>query len=134
MSTELFGPGLTKFKVLVVDDEQVLRTMIVYSLQALGIKKITLANNGDEALLKMEIAGPFDLIICDWVMPGMNGLDYLKKIRADNCKAKFLMLTGKATGEAVAEAMAAGADSYIAKPFNVKDLRKRLVHITKDLK
>lgn len=108
--------------------------MIDYSLKAIGIAKITVASNGNEAMYKIKIAPkPFDLIICDWMMPEMNGLEFLQKVRSIKYPSKFLMLTGKATKEFVTEAVNAGADSYIVKPFTVEDLRKRVKSITKDM-
>lgn len=129
---ELFEDKLTTLRVLAVDDEQVIRTMIEYSLQAIGIRDITMASNGNEAMLKLESAAkPIDLIVCDWRMPSMDGLEFLKSIRSRGMDMKFLMLTAENTQESVLEAMKAGANSYIVKPFTVDELRKKIRAITK---
>jgi len=124
----------SKLEVLIVDDEPVMLKMIEYGLKAIGIKNVTIANNGQMACDLVEISNePFDIILCDWNMPGMNGLEFLKKLRADGNKTKFIMLTGNASPENVKAAVEAGANSYLAKPFTPQDLHKRVKLIVKSL-
>jgi CheY-like chemotaxis protein len=105
------------FKVLIVDDELAIRNMIDFVLKDMGFKYTFLEANGAAAMesLNLEIE-PFDLIICDWMMPEMNGLEFLKKARAMGCEASIVMLTAKNTEDAAA-AKDEGVDAYIAKPF-----------------
>jgi len=121
-------PGkIRDLRVLVVEDEDIMQTMIEYALNAISVKRITRAPNGSKALGVLDLADePFDLIICDWVMPIMDGLTFLRQFRARQYETRFLMLTGKATAGAVGEAIGAGANSYIAKPFEVDDFHRKI--------
>lgn len=133
MPKNLWDQRLTNLKVLVVDDELVIRSMIEYSLHAMSIKDITLANDGAQALHFLDVTPkPFDLIICDWMMPVMNGIKFVKKVRAMGYQTKILMLTGKATEDAVREAVSAGANSYVVKPFTVEELHEKVRAVSKD--
>lgn len=123
-----------KLRVLVIEDEPIVRNMIEYALKVLGIKNISLAANGEQGLEQLGIAPKgFDLIICDWMMPSMDGLEFLNHIRSRGSKTPFLMLTAKATKEAVVTAQDAGVDSYIAKPFSTEELHKKVRAMVKDI-
>lgn len=131
MSQSLTGSALSDMSVLVIDDLEIMRNMIEYALKAMEVGKITTSTNGAHALSLVESSTePFDLIICDWMMPQMDGLEFLQKIRARNDNTQFLMLTAKSSSEAVAIAVKAGADSYIIKPFTVRDLYKKMLFIS----
>jgi len=134
MTRNLWDQRLSGLRVLVVDDELVICSMVEFSLQAMSIKDITLVVEGAQALRVLE-QNPeaFDLIICDWMMPVMDGITFVKQVRARKYTAKILMLTGKATGEAVSEAIRAGANSYVVKPFTVEDLHTKVRAVTKDI-
>ncbi len=133
MPKNLWDQKLSNLKVLVVDDELVIRSMIEYSLQAMSIKDITLAVDGAKAFDILETAAtPFDLVICDWMMPVMDGINFVKKVRAMEYNTKILMLTGKATADAVREAISAGANSYVVKPFTADDLYGKIRTVLKD--
>ena len=134
MSTDYFDAKMSSLRVLVVDDEPILRNLVEHALKSMGIKNISLAADGKKALQIYDVSDQtFDLIICDWIMPKMNGLEVLRQIRGRNRGSKFLMLTANATKEAVTEAIAAGTDSYIAKPFTATELHKKLKSVTKDI-
>jgi len=131
VSQSLTGSALSDMSVLVIDDLEIMRNMIEYALKAMEVGKITTSTNGAHALSLVESSTePFDLIICDWMMPQMDGLEFLQKIRARNDNTQFLMLTAKSSSEAVAIAVKAGADSYIIKPFTVRDLYKKMLFIS----
>lgn len=80
---------------------------------------------GPEALEQMRF-GSFDLVILDWQLPGMNGIDVLKSYRDEGGKMPVLMLTGRTEAKEIQALMAAGATDYMAKPFNLKDLSARV--------
>jgi len=69
---------------------------------------------------------PFDLVICDWLMPEMSGIDLLKKIRDAGSDVPFLMLTVKTERESVMKAAKAGVTGYITKPFDLKGIQSRI--------
>lgn len=79
------------------------------------------AYTGTDALEQMRF-GNYDLIILDWQLPGMNGIDVLKTFRAEGRKTPVLMLTGRTEAKEIQSLMEAGATQYMAKPFNLKDL------------
>lgn len=80
---------------------------------------------GPEALEQMRF-GTFDLVILDWQLPGMNGIDVLKSYRDEGGKMPVLMLTGRTEQKEIQALMTAGATDYMAKPFNLKDLSARV--------
>jgi two-component system chemotaxis response regulator CheY len=115
------------FKVLIVDDELAIRNMIDFVLKDMGFKYTFLEANGAAAMESLNLAiEPFDLVICDWMMPEMNGLEFLKKARAMGCEASFVMLTAKNTEDAVVAAKDEGVDAYIAKPFTPHQLQIKI--------
>lgn len=114
-------------KVLVVDDEAVMRSFLTGIIKRIGFKSVSAARDAKSAL-DMISAKPFDVIFCDWEMPGMDGLELYKKIM-DNDEYKhlvFIMATGNTGPEHVKEAMSKGIRFYIGKPFNEAVIRKQL--------
>jgi len=127
MSTDLMRKDISSLNVLVADDDKMMRKMIEYALKAMGIQNVTLVCDGMHALQVLETPGTtFDLIICDWMMPKMDGMEFLRQVRTRKIFTQFLMLTGKATTEAVSAAVGAGANSYIVKPFAVEEFHKKI--------
>jgi len=120
-------PKAEDLAVLVVDDHRSMRQLTRFFLDEFGIRKITEAENGDDALSTMKLAR-FDLIISDWDMQGMDGLAMLKHLRSDpqTEKIPFIMATGQNVEKEVREAIGAGANSYIVKPFSAKALKQKI--------
>lgn len=118
-----------KTKVLVVDDMLTMRKVVSKILRELGYTDIQEAVDGQEAWEKTKSADkPFGLIISDWNMPKMTGLDFLKNVRADE-KLKttpFLLVTAEAESTQVAEAIKTGVDQYVVKPFSKDALKAKL--------
>jgi len=114
-------------KILVVDDFKTMRKIIKNILTQLGFKNIIEADDGTTALelLKKQ---KVDLIISDWNMPKMNGLELLKSIRSDdNLKdIRFIMVTAEAQKESVIEAIKHGVNQYVVKPFTPETLKEKL--------
>ena len=113
--------------ILVVDDFATMRRIIKTSLRQLGFENITEAEDGKVALSKLQ-AGDYKLIISDWNMPNMMGIDLLRAVRVDERlkPTPFLMVTAEAQKENVLEAAKAGVSNYIVKPFTANDLQKKL--------
>jgi len=119
-------------RVLVVDDMQAMIKVVIKILNSLGINNISTANDGKEALELLD-SSSFDLIISDWNMPNINGLELLKTVRADE-KLKhlpFIMLTAESQKEHFLEAIKAKVTSYISKPFTAEIFKKKLNEIFK---
>lgn len=122
------GPmPISEMKVLVVDDQKSMRGLARLSLAQLGFERIEEAESGEDALVHVAKNG-CDLMLLDWNMDGMNGLDVLKTIRAtpDSKKIVVLMATSEKNITKVHEAINAGANNYLVKPYDTMDLKKRL--------
>ena len=116
-----------EMNVLVVDDYTPYRRTLRCVLQQIGFRSIDDAEDAETALAKMQDR-PYGLVISDWKMEPVSGLDFLKQVRAnDNLKhTPFLMVTAAGTAEEVAMAKEAGVSNYIVKPFNLATLRKKI--------
>ena len=114
-------------KILVVDDFSTMRRIIKNLLRELGFSNISEADDGSTALPMLQ-GGDFDFVVTDWNMPGMQGIDLLRAIRADdNLKhIPVLMVTAEAKKEQIIAAAQAGVNGYIVKPFTAGTLKTKL--------
>lgn len=124
---------LRAVNVLIVDDDGSTRNLVREQLRDMGFEHIAVAGDGHAALLciadRIKVdpdLRPFDLIICDWRMPEVNGLELLKMIRHRYPKLPFVMLSALHTAEDVHAAVAAGVSAYIMKPIVPAELRKKI--------
>lgn len=117
--------------VLVVDDSGVMRKIIARSLGALGINDIQEAGDGREALKVFGDGSSFDLVITDWNMPEMNGLELTKEIRSGGSKVPVMMVTTESEKESVLQAIQAGVNDYLVKPFDNEMLKLKLNRLVK---
>jgi two-component system chemotaxis response regulator CheY len=118
--------------ILVVDDFSTMRRIVKTCLRQLGFENITEAEDGKIALEKMEL-NEFKLVISDWNMPNMMGIDLLKSVRA-NEKYKnvpFVLVTAEGQKENVIEAAKAGVSNYVVKPFTADTLQTKLEAVFK---
>ncbi len=117
-------------KVLVVDDMSTMRLIVKTVLKQVGYTDIKTAENGEEALKKLRMGG-FGLVVSDWQMPVMTGLDMLKAIRADPelKHLPVLMVTAEAEKENIIEVVQAGVNNYVVKPFTAEALQKKLTKV-----
>lgn len=114
-------------RFLVVDDFSTMRRIIKNFLNDLGYNHVQEADDGITALPVLR-TGNIDFLITDWNMPGMQGLDLLKAVRADAKLAKLpvLMLTAEAKRDQIIEAAQAGVNGYVVKPFTSQTLKDKL--------
>ncbi|AWN16009.1 chemotaxis response regulator CheY [Salinisphaera sp. LB1] len=112
---------------LVVDDFSTMRRIVRNLLKELGYHNIEEAEDGNEALGKLA-GGHIQFVISDWNMPNLNGLDMLKKIRADDGLKDLpvLMVTAEAKKENIVAAAQAGASGYVVKPFTAATLEEKM--------
>lgn len=110
--------------ILVADDDQKLLKMVRRTLIYEGFQVVT-AENGREALAKLETEPP-DLIVLDWMMPKLDGLELLHRLRAARDEVPVLMLTARDAVEDRVEGLNRGADDYLVKPFAPSELLARL--------
>lgn len=120
-----------QISILVVDDFATMRRIVRTCLKQLGFDNVVEADNGKNALAKLQSDTQFKLIISDWNMPEMMGIDLLKSVRAhDRYKAvPFLMVTAEAQKENIIAAAKAGVSNYIIKPFTADMLQQKLALI-----
>jgi len=123
----MLGEDLSHLKVLVVEDQSEVRSMLRNMLMEMGISQIFESSDGREALSFIDSAFEFiNVIICDWNMPRMNGVEFLRQLRTVDQDVAFLMVTGRHDLESVVEAKASGVTGYISKPFSPQQLEAKL--------
>jgi two-component system chemotaxis response regulator CheY len=113
--------------ILVVDDVNTMRVQIKDLLRQFGFRKVTLANNGEEAKAYLE-SEPIHLIMCDWHMTPVDGMEFLKYVRAHDTHktTAFIMVTAEGTKEKVVEAIKSGVDDYLVKPLTPTQIQNKV--------
>lgn len=120
--------------ILVVDDFPTMRRIVRTLLKELGFSNVEEAEDGREGLAKLR-DGQFELVVSDWNMPNLDGLEMLKQIRADDALKHLpvLMVTAEAKKENIIAAAKAGASGYVVKPFTAATLEEKLSKIFEKL-
>jgi len=120
-------PNLARVSVLIVDDQHAARTLLKKILKEMDVAQVLEAANGRDALSLVESAPDMvDLVICDWNMPEMSGLDFITKMRATGVATPVIMTTGRADKDSVLAAKEAGISGYLVKPFSVTQLEAKI--------
>ncbi len=119
-----------EMRILIVDDYKTMLRIIRNLLAELGFKNVDEATDGSTALETLR-AKKYDLVISDWNMEPMTGLDLLREVRADDQLAPmpFIMVTAESKTENVVAAKKAGVNNYIVKPFNAATLRSKVAAV-----
>ena len=122
MANDLF-----EIRILIVEDQPDARALLRGMLGEMGVTQIFESKDGREALTFMDAAFDFvDLIICDWNMPGMSGLDLLRQLRTVDPNLPFLMITSRGDLDSVMAAKSANVTGYIRKPFSLAQLDAKI--------
>lgn len=113
---------------ILVDDSRAMRSLLRSVLEEDGFEIVGEAANGREALDVLERTGPVDLLLLDWNMPIMNGLDLLERVRRDATFERMLIMMVTTENEApqILRAIETGADEYLIKPFSRRAMREKL--------
>ncbi|MCS7212934.1 MAG: response regulator [Candidatus Calescibacterium sp.] len=119
-------------RILIVDDHEPMRKIIKNILRQIGLEDMDEAIDGRDAVKKMKEKN-FDIVLLDWNMPGMTGLDVLKIIKSDqNLKnIPVIMVTAESSKEKIIEAVNFGVTDYIVKPFTAEVLKKKIEEVSK---
>jgi len=119
--------SLSNLRVLVAEDENLSRRLLVNALESWGYS-VAVACNGEEAWEQLSAPDAPPLVLLDWMMPGIDGLEICRRLRADAARpyCYVLMLTAQDSTADLVQALDAGADDFIAKPFRPEELRVRL--------
>jgi len=123
-------PAAAAIKVMIVDDQASMRAMIRQALQSLGFKDLRDKSGAMDALAALR-EDRVHLIISDYNMPDMDGLQFLEAVRKDPVLGKtvFIMLTGSADREIVQKAAALGVNNYVVKPFSPAALKEKIERV-----
>jgi two-component system chemotaxis response regulator CheY len=123
-------------KILVVDDMEQMRVLVVKMLKSLGFEKITMAKDGKEALdvlAETKDSEQFDLLLSDWNMPFVSGIDLLREVKHNPqyYDLPFIMMTTESEKDKVLDAIALGINNYIFKPITAEELELKIHQIMK---
>ena len=115
-------------KTLVVDDFGTMRKIVKNVLKQINITDVSEAENGRQALDILKKDQGYELIVSDWIMPEMTGIEFLKACKEDEAikKIPFVMVTAEAQKDSVIEAIKGGVDNYIVKPFTPDKLQEAI--------
>jgi two-component system chemotaxis response regulator CheY len=112
-------------KILIVDDSSTMRRIIINTLSRIGYTDVIEGENGKNGLEKLGQGG-VEMIITDWNMPEMDGLEFVKTVRGQNPSIPILMVTTNAAKEDIVEALQAGVNNYVVKPFTPDTLKEKI--------
>ena len=115
-------------KILVVDDSATMRRIVLRTLKDMGYTDFVEAENGQLALEAVERGG-IGLVITDWNMPVMSGLEFVTELRAMNATLPILMVTTNASNQDVFQAIKAGVTNYVIKPFTAETLKEKVLEV-----
>jgi two-component system, chemotaxis family, chemotaxis protein CheY len=115
---------------LIIDDSRAMRTILGKILKSLGFETAEAAN-GSEGLERLSNGSPPDLVLVDWNMPEMNGLDFIKAVRSQSAldPVRLIMVTTETEASRMIEALESGANEYVMKPFTADVLHQKLVQV-----
>lgn len=114
-------------RILIVDDDEPVRSTLSDYFAGIGYEVVT-ASNGENAMEKF-VPGIFDCVISDLMMPKIDGLELLKRIKMQDSQVCFLMITGHPNIDSAVNAIKEGADDYVNKPFHLEDIRIKVDRI-----
>lgn len=126
--------ALSNLRVLVVEDNPQAMKLIKMVLGGVGVHQVYTARDGRAAQTFLDEAPELvDLIVCDWQMPRMTGLELLQQVRSTYSEMPFIMLTGKTDPQSVKAARQFGVNAYVAKPYSPQQLEQKLVALAENL-
>ena len=115
-------------KALVVDDSMTIRKIVIKALNSIGITDVAEAGDGEECVKSVSSA-EFDIVLLDWNMPKMTGIEALRNIREAGKKVPVIMVTTEAEKSRVIEAIKTGANEYLIKPFSPEQLAAKVKNV-----
>ena len=124
--------SIVEVQVLLIDDNQQAVRLLSMMLRDMGVGKILTASNGKNGQEIIDTAGKgaIDVIVCDWNMPSLTGIELLRYLREKGDHTPFIMITGKDTVESTVEAAKAGVTFYLPKPFGPDKLEQKILLAT----
>ncbi|KAF0115865.1 MAG: response regulator receiver [Rhodospirillaceae bacterium] len=124
--------SIVDLQILLIDDNQQAVRLLSMMLRDMGVKNILTASNGQngQEIIDATDKGAIDVIVCDWNMPGLTGIELLRYLRGRGDHTPFIMITGKDTVESTIEAAKAGVTFYLPKPFGPDKLEQKVLLAT----
>jgi two-component system chemotaxis response regulator CheY len=124
----MYGGFVSDLKFLIVDDSPTMRRIVFNTLKRLGYNEIEEAEHGQEGLEKLKSIQGFNFVVTDWNMPVMDGLQFVREIRASEeyKEIPILMVTTRSVKDDIIEAMKAGVNNYVVKPFTPEVLKQKI--------
>jgi two-component system, chemotaxis family, chemotaxis protein CheY len=117
--------------IIVIDDEELTQELIRHMLREIRTGDVVVYSSCGKALTRVrQNPKKYNLIISDWEVPGLNGLEFLKEIRKIDPDIPFLMVTGHSSKNLVVDAIKAGVNDFLAKPFSAKGLLEKVIKLT----
>ncbi|GAC1426378.1 MAG: hypothetical protein NVSMB64_32780 [Candidatus Velthaea sp.] len=116
------------WRVLVADDDPEICTLIKTILKT-GPYVMTVCNDAESALVHIQRDEPFDIIICDFMLPGISGIDLITQVRANDTRVPIVMISGHNNYAMDARAKSAGANAFLNKPFTLSQLRSTVANL-----
>ena len=119
-------------KILIVDDSSVMRKIIIGNLAETDLEfEAVEASDGVDALEKIKNWGDIDVVLCDWIMPRMDGMTFIKELRrnTDSARSPIIVVTTEGSIVKMEEALTQGANDYIVKPFTAEELYQRIINL-----
>ncbi|MBF0333408.1 MAG: response regulator [Alphaproteobacteria bacterium] len=126
---EATGIEWGRLRVLLAEDEKFALGIEKLVLKQLGIGLVTVAMDGGEALKLLDGAADFDLVISDWNMPFITGIELLRILRQKRSDVPFIMVTGNTAVAQVKEALGQGVDAYLVKPFSPDQMKQKIISV-----
>jgi DNA-binding NtrC family response regulator len=122
---------INELNILVVDDHTTTLATTRLMLNQLGVAEIHLASDGRQAMevLDRDEKVHIDMIICDWNMPHMSGVELLRQVRSVDAEIPFLMITGRGDLKSIEEAQKSRVSGYILKPFSLAEIEKKITYL-----
>jgi len=119
---------VVELRAMVVDDSKAMRAVLVRMLKTCGYDDIVEATNGVDAFRAIRDNGSPDVVLVDWNMPQMTGIEFIRRVRSSGMleEASVVMVTSETAIEKIAEALESGADEYLMKPFTIEALLEKL--------
>jgi two-component system chemotaxis response regulator CheY len=126
---------LAQMRILIVEDQTESRALLRGILSEMGVTQVFEATDGRTGLQFMDSAFDFiDLILCDWNMPAMTGIEFLRQVRSTGNEIPFMMITGRSDQGSVIEAKNHGVNGYIRKPYSPTQIEAKLRIMIQKLK
>jgi two-component system, chemotaxis family, chemotaxis protein CheY len=122
--------AVADLNVLVVDDDESMRNLVCRMLKRMKAAGVLAAASGEQALRQLETsAEPVDIVIADWNMPGMSGLELFQRVHSSRPQLPLLLLTGRDDAASIIAAKTSGVPAYIVKPVSPHELDAKIAYL-----